>query len=225
MTLLDAPQPDRRAVPVAPLRECWASPAAVHGPLRLMRVVHRATRRGSGPRSGVRWRLRRGLPRVPTSRRRFGRTGSVRRGGRCPRWWPGVPAKVISERLSDATAAFTLQVYAHVIPGMDRQAGDSVAALIFGAGGEARSTGVLISVLTDRSDDPLNDAELAKAQISGDSGGGIWTCDLWMPPGASQRLRSRAGNYRFARCGEGFAHASDLRIPVQYRVARTQSGH
>jgi hypothetical protein len=36
--------------------------------------------------------------------------------------------------------------------------------------------------------------------------------------------RTLAGNYRFARCGEGFALASTLRIPVQYRVALTQCG-
>jgi hypothetical protein len=60
----------------------WAS-------MRLMRVVRRANGRGIGPRSGVRRRLRRGSPRVPTSRRRSGRTRSVPRGGRCPRWWPG----------------------------------------------------------------------------------------------------------------------------------------
>ena len=47
----------------------------------------------------------------------------------------GVPAKVISERLGHATAAFTLQTYAHVIPGMDEDAANSVAALILGANG------------------------------------------------------------------------------------------
>lgn len=42
----------------------------------------------------------------------------------------GIPAKVISERLGHATAAFTLQTYTHVIPGMDQDAADSVASLI-----------------------------------------------------------------------------------------------
>ena len=31
----------------------------------------------------------------------------------------GVPAKVVSERLGHATIAITLDVYSHVIPGMD----------------------------------------------------------------------------------------------------------
>lgn len=44
----------------------------------------------------------------------------------------GVPAKVISERLGHATAAFTLQTYAHVIPGMDQDGASTVAALILG---------------------------------------------------------------------------------------------
>ena len=37
---------------------------------------------------------------------------------------------MISERLGHATAAFTLQTYTHVIPGMDEQAADRVAELI-----------------------------------------------------------------------------------------------
>jgi integrase len=42
----------------------------------------------------------------------------------------GVPAKVISERLGHASVAFTLQVYGHVIPGMDADAAATVADLI-----------------------------------------------------------------------------------------------
>lgn len=42
----------------------------------------------------------------------------------------GVSPKVISERLGHATAAFTLQTYAHVIPGMDAAAANTVADLI-----------------------------------------------------------------------------------------------
>ena len=45
----------------------------------------------------------------------------------------GISPKVISERLGHATAAFTLQVYSHVIPGMDEEAATSVAALILSA--------------------------------------------------------------------------------------------
>jgi integrase len=42
----------------------------------------------------------------------------------------GIPAKVISERLVHASAAFTLQTYSHVIPGMDKDAAATVADLI-----------------------------------------------------------------------------------------------
>ncbi len=41
----------------------------------------------------------------------------------------GVPAKVVSERLGHATVAFTLDVYSHVIPGMQEEAAERIAAL------------------------------------------------------------------------------------------------
>jgi integrase len=44
----------------------------------------------------------------------------------------GISAKVISERLGHASVAFTLQIYGHVIPGMDRDAAATVADLILG---------------------------------------------------------------------------------------------
>jgi integrase len=47
----------------------------------------------------------------------------------------GVPVKVISERLGHANAAITLDVYSHVIPGMDVQAASTVARLILGGNG------------------------------------------------------------------------------------------
>ena len=46
----------------------------------------------------------------------------------------GVPAKVISERLGHATIAITMDTYSHVLPGLDREAADSVARLILGGG-------------------------------------------------------------------------------------------
>jgi integrase len=55
----------------------------------------------------------------------------------------GVSPKIISERLSHATVAFTLQTYGHVIPAMDPKAARTVAALIFGtetAGGTISGT-------------------------------------------------------------------------------------
>jgi len=42
----------------------------------------------------------------------------------------GVPIKVVSERLGHATIAMTLDVYAHVLPAMDREAADRFGALI-----------------------------------------------------------------------------------------------
>jgi integrase len=46
----------------------------------------------------------------------------------------GVHPKVVSERLGHAKVGITLDTYSHVIPGMDAQAADAVAALIDGAG-------------------------------------------------------------------------------------------
>jgi integrase len=42
----------------------------------------------------------------------------------------GVPAKVVSERLGHATVAFTLDVYSHVVPGLQEDAAQRVAALV-----------------------------------------------------------------------------------------------
>lgn len=45
----------------------------------------------------------------------------------------GVNIKVLSERLGHATVAFTLDVYGHLLPGMQEDAAEQVAGLIFGA--------------------------------------------------------------------------------------------
>ena len=45
----------------------------------------------------------------------------------------GISPKIISERLGHATAAFTMQTYTHVIPGMDESAASTVADLILGS--------------------------------------------------------------------------------------------
>lgn len=42
----------------------------------------------------------------------------------------GVPVKVMSERLGHSTPAFTLQQYAHVIPGMQAEAAQAIADLV-----------------------------------------------------------------------------------------------
>jgi integrase len=44
----------------------------------------------------------------------------------------GVPLKVVSERLGHATTAVTADTYSHVAPGMQTDAAEKVAALIFG---------------------------------------------------------------------------------------------
>ena len=46
----------------------------------------------------------------------------------------GVPAKVVSEQLGHASSAFTLDVYSHVLPHMQAEAAERVAALL-GMGG------------------------------------------------------------------------------------------
>ncbi|HSK96314.1 MAG TPA: site-specific integrase, partial [Euzebyales bacterium] len=49
----------------------------------------------------------------------------------------GVPVKVVSERLGHSTVAMTLDVYAHVLPAIDRDAADRFAALLLGQDGRA----------------------------------------------------------------------------------------
>lgn len=48
----------------------------------------------------------------------------------------GVHPKVVSERLGHATVAFTLDRYSHSVPGMQEDAAEKVAGLIFGEGGQ-----------------------------------------------------------------------------------------
>jgi integrase len=44
----------------------------------------------------------------------------------------GVNPKIVSQRLGHASVAFTLTVYSHALPGYDREAADTMAALILG---------------------------------------------------------------------------------------------
>jgi integrase len=44
----------------------------------------------------------------------------------------GVPAKVMSERLGHAKVAITLDLYSHVVPGMQEAAAQQIEALLFG---------------------------------------------------------------------------------------------
>jgi integrase len=42
----------------------------------------------------------------------------------------GVPVKVVSERLGHASTSFTMDTYAHVLPGMQEDAAAAVADLV-----------------------------------------------------------------------------------------------
>ena len=42
----------------------------------------------------------------------------------------GIPAKVVSERLGHATVSFTLDVYSHVVPGLQEDAAERIASLL-----------------------------------------------------------------------------------------------
>jgi integrase len=44
----------------------------------------------------------------------------------------GIHPKVVSERLGHSTVAFTMDVYSHAVPGMEADAAEKIAALIFG---------------------------------------------------------------------------------------------
>lgn len=46
----------------------------------------------------------------------------------------GAPVKVVSERLGHANAAFTMNVYQHVLPGMQAEAASAFSAAVFGSG-------------------------------------------------------------------------------------------
>ena len=62
----------------------------------------------------------------------------------------GIPAKVVSERLGHATIAITLDVYSHVIPGMDAQAANAVASLILDEPGSSERPGPKPGPSTDK---------------------------------------------------------------------------
>lgn len=52
----------------------------------------------------------------------------------------GVPIKVVSQRLGHASIQMTMDIYAHVLPAMDRDAADAIGAA-FGPDGSGRSEG------------------------------------------------------------------------------------
>lgn len=45
----------------------------------------------------------------------------------------GMPVKVVSERLGHASVAFTMQVYQHVLPGMQADAAATFGEIVFGS--------------------------------------------------------------------------------------------
>jgi hypothetical protein len=77
----------------------------------------------------------------------------------------GIPAKVISERLGHASVAFTLQVYGHVIPGMDADAAATVAGLILG--GTQKGSGTVVpdpSANKSANNGPQSDAPIKEVK-------------------------------------------------------------
>jgi hypothetical protein len=89
----------------------WPDGSPIH-PLRFSRWFEQHARRA-------------GLPRI--------RLHDLRHSYASAALAAGVPAKVISERLGHATIAVTMDIYSHVLPGLDREAADSVARLILGS--------------------------------------------------------------------------------------------
>ena len=51
---------------------------------------------------------------------------------------PGIPIKVVSERLGHATPAFTMATYQHVLPGMQAEAARAFAAILDTSTGSPR---------------------------------------------------------------------------------------
>ena len=90
----------------------WLDGSPIH-PLRFSRWFEQHARRA-------------GLPKI--------RLQDLRHGYASAALAAGVPAKVISERLGHATIAVTMDIYSHVLPGLDREAAGSVARLILGGG-------------------------------------------------------------------------------------------
>ena len=62
----------------------------------------------------------------------------------------GIPAKVVSERLGHANIAITMDVYSHVIPGMDAQAASAVASLILDGSSPSERPGPKPGPSTDK---------------------------------------------------------------------------
>jgi integrase len=96
------------------------------------------------PVSGTRRRLARaaGLPPI--------RLHDVRHSYATAALAAGVPAKVVSERLGHANIAITMDVYSHVIPGMDAQAANAMASLILDGSDPSERPGLRSGPSTDK---------------------------------------------------------------------------
>ncbi|MCW2853554.1 MAG: integrase family protein [Nocardioides sp.] len=70
----------------------------------------------------------------------------------------GISPKIISERLGHSTAAFTLQTYTHVIPGMDEAAANAVAALILAEDQPENASGIAVVHNEDREGQEMQSA-------------------------------------------------------------------
>jgi integrase len=98
------------------------------------------------------------MPPVSDTRRRLGRAAGlppirlhdVRHSYATAALAAAIPAKVVSERLGHATIAITLDVYSHVIPGMDVQAANAMASLILHGSDPSERPGLRSGPSTDK---------------------------------------------------------------------------
>jgi integrase len=103
-----------------------AQPATHHPPLP---PDGPPARRRPGPYAPDSW-VEGSTSRSQGDRRRRSSRGDVRHTHATLLLAAGVPIKVVSERLGHATIAMTLDVYAHVLPAMDREAAERFGALL-----------------------------------------------------------------------------------------------
>ena len=87
-------------------------------------------------------------------------------GDRVHRAQGRVDPKIVSHRLGHTSVAFTLSIYAHALPGFDREAADEIAALVLGSGGE------VVSKSVDKGDEIAPGDDLSEGDLPS-SGGGI----------------------------------------------------
>jgi len=87
----------------------------------------------------------------------------------------GISPKIISERLGRSSAAFTLQIYTRVIPGMDELAAATVADLIMGSerDGDGHASGHGSPIQTHQNNEkPADLADIRRSAGSSSRSGG-----------------------------------------------------